>query len=114
VGVSLVDRIGSQNVCWEMDYPHSDSAWPVGPEDIYRDITAAGLSDDDINAITHGTAMRWFQYDPFAHIPKEQATVGALRKQAEGHDIAIRSMGRGAMEHESVNIAELSKTATGR
>ena len=74
----------------------------------------ASLTDDIINDTTHRTAMRWFQYDPFAHIAKDQATVGALRKQAEGHDIAIRSMGRGRMEHEDVNIAELSKTATGR
>ena len=25
VGLRLVDQIGSQNVSWEMDYPHSDS-----------------------------------------------------------------------------------------
>ncbi|WP_322752595.1 hypothetical protein [Frankia sp. Cas3] len=30
-------------------------------------------------------------FEPFTHVPREQATVGALRKRAEGHDIAVRS-----------------------
>ncbi len=34
--------------------------------------------------MTHENAMRIFRYDPFAHRPKEQCTVGALR--AEAHD----------------------------
>jgi predicted TIM-barrel fold metal-dependent hydrolase len=114
VGVELVDRIGSENVSWEMDYPHSDSSWPTGPEDLTRDIAAAGLGDTDVENITHRTAMRWFDYDPFQHVPREEATVAALRKQAAGHDVTIRSMGRGRMEQAGVNIGELSKTATGR
>jgi predicted TIM-barrel fold metal-dependent hydrolase len=114
VGLRLVDAIGSENIAWEMDYPHSDSCWPTGPEDLDRDLSAAGLGDSDIGNITHRTAMHWFQYDPFQHIAKEDATVAALRKRAEGHDIAIRSMGRGRMEAEAPNIGELSKTATGR
>ena len=36
--------------------------------------------------------MRHFRYDPFAHIPRQQATVGALRAQAVGWDISIRSV----------------------
>jgi hypothetical protein len=114
VGLQLVDRIGSQNVAWEMDYPHSDSTWPTGPESLHRDIEAAGLTDTDIENITHRTAMRWFQYDPFSVIPKEEATVGALRRRAEGHDVSIRSMGRGRMDSGGLNIAELAKTAEGR
>ena len=58
--------------------------------------------------------MRWFQYDPFQHIPKEAATVGALRRRAAGHDITVRSMGRGRVETANLNIAELAKTAEGR
>ena len=58
--------------------------------------------------------MRWFDYDPFQHIAREDATVAALRSKAEGHDISVRSMGRGRVESEALNIGELSKTATGR
>ena len=103
-----------QNVCWEMDYPHSDSAWPTGPEDIYRDITAAGLTDDDIDNITHRTAMRWFDYDPFAHIPKD---AGDGRRPAEaGRGPRHRHPldGPGPHRHRALNIGEMSKPATGR
>jgi hypothetical protein len=35
--------------------------------------------------------MRWYHWDPFTHITKEQATVGALRKAAEGHDVSTQA-----------------------
>jgi hypothetical protein len=41
-------------------------------------------------------------------------TVGALRAQAEGHDIAVRSMGRGSLGAVGLDIGEMSKLATGR
>jgi hypothetical protein len=41
-----------------------------------------GVSDEHINKITYQNAMRAFNYDPFARIKKEDATVGALRAQA--------------------------------
>ena len=37
-------------------------------------------SDDEIHKITWENACRFFDWDPFAHTPKEQATVGALRR----------------------------------
>jgi hypothetical protein len=49
------------------------------------------VPDAEINKITHENAMRWYAFDPFAHVPREQATVGALREQAQGHDISIQS-----------------------
>ena len=52
-----------------------------------------GLPDDEIDKITHLNAMRIFSYDPFAHIPREQSTVGALRAQATDVDISVRSYG---------------------
>jgi hypothetical protein len=42
------------------------------------------VSDTDINKMSHLNAMRWFSYDPFAHRPKDQCTVGALRAEADG------------------------------
>ncbi|MDX6225616.1 MAG: fatty-acyl-CoA synthase, partial [Frankiales bacterium] len=38
----------------------------------------------DLDKITHENAMRWYSYDPFAHIAKEDATVGALRAFCDG------------------------------
>ena len=51
-----------------------------------------GVPDDEIDKITHLNAMRHFQYDPFTHIPREQATVKALRTQSSDWDISIKSV----------------------
>ena len=32
VGIELIDRFNIDNVCWESDYPHSDTDWPNAPE----------------------------------------------------------------------------------
>jgi predicted TIM-barrel fold metal-dependent hydrolase len=91
VGVRLRHDIGIDNICWECDYPHSDSMWPGAPEQLWQVLQDSQVPDEDIRKITHENAMRWYTFDPFAHIPREQATVGALRRQAEGHDVSIRS-----------------------
>ena len=93
-GVYLRDQIGVDNMSWECDYPHSDSAWPDAPEELARLMTEAGVSQTEAAKITHQNAMAWYSFDPFAHVAPEQATVGALREQAAGHDISIRSMSR--------------------
>jgi predicted TIM-barrel fold metal-dependent hydrolase len=94
VGVALRDDIGIDNICWEADYPHSDSMWPTAPEELSAAFTKYGVPDDDVRKITHENAMRWYSFDPFAQLPKEEATVGALRRQAEGHDVSIMSRSR--------------------
>ena len=91
VGVQLRHEIGIDNICWECDYPHSDSMWPNAPEELWGVIERYAVPDADINKITHENAMRWYSFDPFAYVPREQATVGALRKAAEGHDVSIQS-----------------------
>ena len=32
VAIDLLHRLNVDNICWENDYPHSDSTWPHGPE----------------------------------------------------------------------------------
>ncbi len=83
--------IGVDNMCWEADYPHSDSMWPNAPEELAGDFAAENVPADEIAKMTHENAMRWYSFDPFAHIPREQATVGALRQRAAGHDVSIKS-----------------------
>ena len=92
-GVQLRDQIGIDNISWEADYPHSDSLWPNAPEELAQVFNDAGASDVEIAKITHENAMRWFSFDPFAHVPKEKASVGALREQVAGHDVSIRARG---------------------
>jgi predicted TIM-barrel fold metal-dependent hydrolase len=90
-GVKLRHEIGIDNIAWECDYPHSDSMWPNAPEDLADVLNAEGVPVDEAAKITHENAMRWYSFDPFAHVPKEEATVGALRRRAAGHDVSIRA-----------------------
>jgi hypothetical protein len=64
-----------------------------------------GLPDDDIDRITHRNAMRNFRYDPFAHIPREEATVGALRAQATDVDTTPRRFGIPKFQDEGIVTA---------
>ena len=93
MGVKLRNMIGIDNICWEADYPHSDSMWPGAPEELWDVLSLNNVPDDEINKMTYENAMRWYSFDPFTHISREQATVGALRKAAEGHDVSIRAQG---------------------
>jgi hypothetical protein len=90
VGIENRHHLNIDNITWECDYPHSDSTWPHAPEVLMRSLT--GVPDAEIDKITHLNAMRHFSYDPFAHIPREQATVSALREQATRWDISIKSV----------------------
>ena len=90
VGIETRHHLNIDNITWECDYPHSDSTWPLAPEVLMKSL--GGVPDDEINKITHLNAMRHFQYDPFAHIPREEATVSALRGQARGWDVSIKSV----------------------
>ena len=91
VGIELRDRIGIDNMAWEADYPHSDSLWPLAPEELHAAFTKNAVTDEQARKITHENAMRWFSFDPYSHIPKEETTVGALRAQAVGHDVSTMS-----------------------
>jgi predicted TIM-barrel fold metal-dependent hydrolase len=91
-GVIVRDRVGVETICWESDYPHSDSTWPTSPEFLMKSLD--GVSDSDIDAMTHGNAMRHFRFDPFAVRPREECTVGALRATATDVDIAPLSVER--------------------
>ena len=79
-GVQDRDLIGVENISWECDYPHSDSTWPQAPEALWKHFD--GVPDADIEAMTWKNAARRFQFDPFQHRPREEATVGALRAKA--------------------------------
>jgi predicted TIM-barrel fold metal-dependent hydrolase len=90
-GVANLDAMNEDMVAWECDYPHSDTTWPLSPEVVSDSVQ--GLTDVQIDKITHANAMRLFSYDPFATRPRERCTVGALRKEAAGHDVSNVSHG---------------------
>ena len=113
IGLSLRHEIGIDNICWEQDYPHSDSSWPHAPEELHRVAARYGVPDEDLNKITHENAMRWYRFDPFAHRQRERCTVGALRAEVAGHDVSIRSMDKGRYAGaERPSLGELAQRAT--
>jgi predicted TIM-barrel fold metal-dependent hydrolase len=97
VGVELLGRFNVANVCWESDYPHSDSSWPDAPEHLAP--LFADLAPETVAAITHGNAMRHFGFDPFSIRPRERCTVSALRSEAAGIDTTTHG-GRPADERD--------------
>ena len=64
-GVAQHATLNMDMVMWECDYPHSDSSWPESPESV-RAVSVGGLTDEDIDKVTHLNAMRHFHYDPFS------------------------------------------------
>jgi len=111
VGVALRNMIGIDNICWEADYPHSDSMWPGAPEELWDVLSANNVPDDEINKMAYQNAMRWYSFDPFSHITQAQATVGSLRKAAEGHDVSIRALSHHKDARSGSSFADFAASA---
>jgi predicted TIM-barrel fold metal-dependent hydrolase len=110
VGVQHRHDIGIDSMAWECDYPHPDSVWPNAPEDFATCVD--GVPDDEVMKLGVENAMRWFRFDPFVTRTREQATVGALRAEAAGHDVSVRSFDKGRFEHKiPALISEMAKVA---
>lgn len=93
IGLKHRHDVGIDKIAWECDFPHADSTWPESPEILWADLK--DLPNSEINMITYENALRFFTFDPFQHIPREQATVGALRAKATHIDTRPVSMGGG-------------------
>jgi len=95
-GLKNLDAIGEDNVCYECDYPHSDTLWPLVPERLWE--TVRHLATAQIKKVTHQNAMRIFSFDPFKHHRPDELTAGALRELAgrQGVDVSVKSSGGAA------------------
>jgi hypothetical protein len=111
VGVQLRELIGIENIAWECDYPHSDSSWPNAPEEL--DTVMAGVADEHVRKITYENACRWYSFDPFTARPRDTCSVGALRAEATGHDVSVRSYDKGRFERKTgADLGKLVGKAT--
>ena len=97
VGVNNMEWFNEDMLCWESDFPHSDSNWPFAPEDVIE--TMGHLDDAVINKITHENAMAAYSFDPFKHIAKGHARAGYLREQATDVDV-VTHVGRKASQRD--------------
>jgi hypothetical protein len=109
-GLASLDRMNEDMVTWECDYPHSDTTWPNSPEVVEGAVT--GLSDEQIDKITHQNAMRVFSFDPYSVRPRQRCTVSALRSEAQGHDVSVVS--RGTRAEHITHIGEWVSAGTSR
>ncbi|PKV82229.1 amidohydrolase family protein [Nocardia fluminea] len=98
-------EIGIDIIAWECDYPHSDSLFPDAPEFVLEELTSAGADDSDIHQITWQNACRFLNWDPFAHVSREQATVAALRESARDVDLTIRPRKEWAERYAAQHIS---------
>jgi predicted TIM-barrel fold metal-dependent hydrolase len=85
-GLKLRRQIGTEIIAWECDYPHTDTTWPESPELLWREIEEAGATEAEIHQITWENSARFFRWDPFVNVAREQASVGGLRALASGVD----------------------------
>jgi predicted TIM-barrel fold metal-dependent hydrolase len=93
-GLKLRHDIGMDIIAWECDYPHTDTTWPESPEFAWAEFQEAGCTPEEINKITFENACRFYSWDPFVHIAKENATVGALRALAKDEKVDVTRMSR--------------------
>ena len=61
VGMANLDLVGPDNICFETDYPHTDTSWPNSRE--YVEKIMAGLDDEIVYKILRGNAIRMLELD---------------------------------------------------
>lgn len=93
VGVELRERIGVETICWEMDYPHSDSSWPNAPEQLATQLE--GCTDDEVEAICWGNAASAFGFDAVERRGRDACTVRALRDGVTAGDLSAPKVDAG-------------------
>jgi predicted TIM-barrel fold metal-dependent hydrolase len=61
-GVASISEVGEDNVCFETDYPHTDTTWPFVQDEVER-MTAA-LTDEQRYKVLRGNAIRMLDLEP--------------------------------------------------
>ena len=115
VGVQLRHEIGIDNIAWECDYPHTDSSWPDAPEELAAVLAVDDVPDDELEQDHPRERHALVLVRPVRPPrPGEQCTVGALRAEAAGHDVSIRSFDKGRFEstHKGADLGKLAEQAT--
>jgi predicted TIM-barrel fold metal-dependent hydrolase len=92
-GLKSLKDVGEDMVAYECDYPHSDALWPEVPEWLWRSMQ--GLTDAQIDKVTHRNAMRMLCFDPFKFYRREEINVGALRAKAKADKVDVTPISTG-------------------
>ncbi|API59897.1 amidohydrolase [Tardibacter chloracetimidivorans] len=114
-GMKNIDFLNPDMICWECDYPHSDSVWPRSANALWDSVKH--LDKETIDKITHLNTIREFRYDPREILGRENCTVGALKDRSKHVDTAPVA-GRGGFnpkegaEKRPVTSADVMKLFT--
>ena len=95
LGLENRHKIGIENICLEVDYPHSDSVWPDIPENVIKSMNGVpgGIPDAEIDRITYLNACDLYSFAGVERAGgREHCTVGALRARAAHIDTAPVSL----------------------
>ena len=60
-GVESVEQVGEDNICFETDYPHTDTTWPFVQREVER--MTASLTDEQRYKVLRGNAIRMLDLD---------------------------------------------------
>ncbi|HET6951884.1 MAG TPA: amidohydrolase family protein [Acidimicrobiales bacterium] len=60
-GMRNIKEVGEDQVCFETDYPHTDTSWPNSKEEVTR--MCAGLSDELVYKVVRGNAIEMLKLD---------------------------------------------------
>ena len=93
IGIENRHHIGIETICWEMDYPHSDSSWPDAPEQLAVELV--GCTPAEVEAISWGNAARAFGYKGVERLGRANCTVAALRAKTVGLDLSTPKVDAG-------------------
>jgi len=60
-GIDSIDKVGEDNICFETDYPHTDTTWPFAQREAAR--VLAALTDEQRYKVLRGNAIRMLELD---------------------------------------------------
>ena len=65
VGISMRDRVGDNQICFETDYPHGDCKWPYSLEAARRLIEVGNLTEQEVHKFLRGNAIKAYGLSRF-------------------------------------------------
>ena len=60
-GLHSLDRVGEDNICFETDYPHTDTTWPNSKE--YAEKMLADFDEKVAYKVLRGNAIKMLELD---------------------------------------------------
>ena len=60
-GIQSIAEIGEDNICFETDYPHTDTTWPFTEREAA--LVTAGLTAEQRYKVLRGNAIRMLELD---------------------------------------------------